>query len=271
MTNKQKMALMLSMEMFLSGCKYNISPDEVLVNKDEDDDYIEFSITDESKNINETVNDLVIDSYVNEEQEETIELEQTLVAEEQLIKPKQIPMIFAYLKNDDELFITYDGESKTIEKFQRVMVLEVFDNWTYVVTYDGDYGYLPLESLEYIPDTFVEVDITDQIVNLYKNNELFFTSDVVTGIDDKTPLGDYEVINKARNINLVGKDYVSFVSYWIDFKNHEYGLHDASWRTNFGGNIYKTNGSHGCVNLPVDVAPTIYDNVSIGTRVLIHR
>ena len=37
-----------------------------------------------------------------------------------------------------------------------------------------------------------------------------------------------------------------------------------------GGDIYKTNGSHGCVNLPKDKAAEIYDLVEIGTPVVIY-
>ena len=37
---------------------------------------------------------------------------------------------------------------------------------------------------------------------------------------------------------------------------------DATWRNSFGGTIYKTNGSHGCVNLPKNAAKTIYENIS---------
>ena len=49
------------------------------------------------------------------------------------------------------------------------------------------------------------------------------------------------------------------------------GLHDANWRKTFGGTIYKTNGSHGCVNLPPAVAKTIYENISAGDPVLCYH
>ena len=37
-----------------------------------------------------------------------------------------------------------------------------------------------------------------------------------------------------------------------------------------GGDIYTYNGSHGCVNLPHDVALKLYDMVDIGTMVVVH-
>ena len=56
----------------------------------------------------------------------------------------------------------------------------------------------------------------------------------------------------------------------MPFIGNSIGLHDASWRWQFGGEIYKTNGSHGCVNLPYNVAQTIYDNILPGTKILVH-
>ena len=67
---------------------------------------------------------------------------------------------------------------------------------------------------------------------------------------------------------LRGADYASPVDYWMPFNGGE-GLHDASWRSNFGGDIYHNSGSHGCVNLPVDVADDVYDMLSVGDRVFV--
>ena len=46
------------------------------------------------------------------------------------------------------------------------------------------------------------------------------------------------------------------------------GIHDADWRDEFGGEIYKTNGSHGCINVPSEVMPELYDMVELGTPVI---
>ena len=46
------------------------------------------------------------------------------------------------------------------------------------------------------------------------------------------------------------------------------GLHDAKWRNKFGGDIYKTSGSHGCVNCPPELAKTIFENIEAGTPVV---
>ena len=53
--------------------------------------------------------------------------------------------------------------------------------------------------------------------------------------------------------------------------NNGIGMHDAKWRSSFGGTIYKTGGSHGCINLPPSVAKTIFDNISAGTPVICYN
>ena len=73
---------------------------------------------------------------------------------------------------------------------------------------------------------------------------------------------------KGRNND--GSKYSSFVNYWMPF-NGAVGLHDATWRSKFGGNIYKYNGSHGCINLPYSVAKKIYENINFNTLIIIYK
>ena len=125
-----------------------------------------------------------------------------------------------------------------------------------------------------VGNTFVEVDITKQHIWYYKNGYLVTQGDIVTGnlsvSGCATPTGVYSLNFKQRDTKLIGQDYESPVSYWMPFIGNSIGLHDASWRWQFGGEIYKTNGSHGCVNLPYNVAQTIYDNILPGTKILVH-
>lgn len=118
---------------------------------------------------------------------------------------------------------------------------------------------------------YVIVSISKQTLEYYEYDKLVLSSKVVTGIHGKTPTGNFRVLNKARNIILKGKDYESFVNYWIAFKGNSFGFHDASWRSNFGGNIYQYNGSHGCVNMPYNKVKQLYNMISIGTPVYIKK
>ena len=118
---------------------------------------------------------------------------------------------------------------------------------------------------------YIIVSISKQTLEYYEYDKLVLFSNIVTGIDGKTPTGTFKVLNKATDIILRGADYASFVNYWIAFKGHSFVFHDASWRSKFGGTIYKTNGSHGCVNMPYSKVKQLYNIVSIGTPVYIKK
>lgn len=68
----------------------------------------------------------------------------------------------------------------------------------------------------------------------------------------------------------VGKDAIlPWISIGEDHLTPALDL-DANWRTEFGGGIYLENGSHGCVNLPPDVAPVIYNAIDYGTAIILY-
>lgn len=121
-----------------------------------------------------------------------------------------------------------------------------------------------------IGDTYVEVNITRQHLWYYKDGKLIVQGDVVTGCKNKntpTYLGVYGLNYKQKGAILKGADYSSKVDYWMPF-NGNIGLHDADWRSSFGGNIYKTNGTHGCINMPKYLAKTIFENIEANTPII---
>lgn len=125
-----------------------------------------------------------------------------------------------------------------------------------------------------IGSTYIEVSISNQRMWCYVDGQCIVDTPVVTGnINIKgraTPSnGVWAIDAKMTNYNLVGEGYNSHVDYWMPF-NGNVGIHNADWRNSFGGNIYKTNGSHGCVNTPKANAKKIYENVSIGTPVVVY-
>ena len=115
-----------------------------------------------------------------------------------------------------------------------------------------------------IGNSYVEIDLTKQHVWVYNDGVMVADSDCVSGnmsLNYGTPAGVYQITYKERNATLIGQGYNSQVSYWMPF-NGNVGLHDAEWRYGqFGGNIYLTNGSHGCVNLPPENAAIIFEKV----------
>ena len=104
---------------------------------------------------------------------------------------------------------------------------------------------------------------------LYLNGECTVETEVVTGKKGMgTPEGFYSVYSKQRNHILRGADYEAFVKYWMPI-NGNVGIHDASWRSKFGGEIYKKSGSHGCINTPSDAMKRIYESVEVGIPVIV--
>ncbi len=120
--------------------------------------------------------------------------------------------------------------------------------------------------------TYVDVDITNQTVTYYENGQAVLSSPCVTGDISKkraTPTGIFAVYGHKKGTYLTGPTWKNWVDYWMPFAGG-CGLHDATWRKAFGGEIYKTNGSHGCVNLPHDIAEQLFGMVNVGTVVIVH-
>lgn len=121
-----------------------------------------------------------------------------------------------------------------------------------------------------IGDTYIEVDMGIQKLYYYEKGVLKLETDVVTGNIRRrmgTPEGVNYVYNKQKNRILRGQGYASPVKFWMPVKG-AVGIHDADWRDEFGGDIYKTAGSHGCINVQPDVMAELYDMVEIGTPVV---
>lgn len=122
-----------------------------------------------------------------------------------------------------------------------------------------------------IGSSYVEADLTNQHLYLYYQGNLVLETDFVSGNMSSsgciTPSGVFGLTYKTTNAVLRGANYETPVSYWMPFHGN-FGMHDATWRTEFGGDIYLTNGSHGCINLPLDKAEAIYGYVSTGFPVI---
>ena len=132
------------------------------------------------------------------------------------------------------------------------------------------------------PDRYIDIDLSEQHVRFYDGSNIIFENDVVTGNTSQghgTPEGVYSLnsVEEGR-IRLEGQEdpvtgqpeYVSYVTYWMPFINNAVALHDATWRYSFGGEIYRTDGSHGCVNLPYEKAAELYGIANVGDVVITH-
>lgn len=125
---------------------------------------------------------------------------------------------------------------------------------------------------EEVGDTYIEVSTNQQKLWFYIDGELYIETDVVTGNVGAraTPKGCHTIFQRQSPAVLVGDDYRTTVNYWLAFTKTGCGIHDATWRSSFGGNIYTYDGSHGCVNTPINEVRQIYDKASIGDKVIVY-
>ena len=143
-------------------------------------------------------------------------------------------------------------------------------------------------------ERWIEVDLSEQKLIAWEGDKPFLESLVSTGLPWwPTPTGEFHIWVKLRATRMQGgsgRYYYNLpnVPYVMYFQNKEiprwrgYGLHGAYWHNDFG-----TRRSHGCVNLPVNVAKQLYfwtspvvpedksvvyaDDEALGTRIVIHE
>ena len=243
----------------LSACTHNVN-EPAIIDTDTDDKTDEEVKNEEPKNDDKvTMPEEKVDETKTEEpkkEEPNVEepkTEEVIVPEE----PKQEEINtnetmttndFAYLKETSTLYDSENDDKQelgSVEKYQKVLRLSTDGNYDYVQTEDLQYGYIESSKLEVLPDMYVEVDISDQTVELYKDKNIILTTLCVTGKDSTpTRIGYFPIKYKTYDTYLKGPGYNSHVYYWMPFDGG-IGLHDA--------------------------AKTIYENVSAGTKVLVHN
>lgn len=132
----------------------------------------------------------------------------------------------------------------------------------------------------------VDVNLTTQFCRFYDSDgTVIWDSYCVTGgwdyekgVMHETPTGTFHLENKQTGVTLIGADldndqkpdYESYVNYWMPFYMNDVGFHDATWRSEFGGDIRSWWGSHGCINLPYDKAVELWDLIVVGDEVVVH-
>jgi lipoprotein-anchoring transpeptidase ErfK/SrfK len=116
----------------------------------------------------------------------------------------------------------------------------------------------------------IVVSISHQMLWAYKGQKVVLSTYVSTGrAGFDTPVGSFAVLTKLPSQTMegvIGGEYynVPDVPSVLYFTNSGHALHGTYWHNNFGMPM-----SHGCVNLPLDVAAWLYDWAPVGTPVLI--
>ena len=152
---------------------------------------------------------------------------------------------------------------------------DIFDCVTNCVSGDREAPYVKndTDTTANFGGNYVEIDLSAQHLWVYNGGTCVVSTDIVSGCVNTghaTPTGLYTIQSKETSRYLIGPGYKSWVNYWMPF-NGGIGLHDADgWRWAYGGSIYQYSGSHGCINMPCSAAKDTYNNVSVGTRVILY-
>lgn len=260
--------------------KPNITKEDESLNAliDKLNQYVNVSITYTFGDQKEVVDGNLINQWIQVDDEQNIILDTNYVDEyvaslrkkyDTIFRPRKFQTSYgkeiSLSKGDYGWWMNYQQESKELaEMIQQGQSGERTPVYRQTAAQYGenDYG-----------DTYIEVNLTAQHVFFYKDGELVFETDCVSGNSSKgnsTREGVYGITYMQRNATLKGEDYETPVSYWMPFDGN-IGLHDATWRGEFGSEIYKSTGSHGCINLPYKIAKDLYGYVKQGTPVIVYK
>lgn len=124
---------------------------------------------------------------------------------------------------------------------------------------------MTLSGLNDIGDSYFEISLDEQHIWLYIDNKLIADTDVVTGLNNteyETPKGIYYVRSLNQHYNMNYGEGSAICDYFILVTPNGIGIHDSKKREMFGGDIYKSNGSHGCINIPPDKAKLFFETLS---------
>ena len=117
-------------------------------------------------------------------------------------------------------------------------------------------------------EKWVLINITLQYLWAYQGDQVLWQGYVSTGLAKfATPTGSFRVLSKLESQTMegvIGGEYynVPDVPDVMYFTDRGHALHGTYWHNNFG-----TPMSHGCVNLPMDVADWMYQWAPVGMRV----
>lgn len=120
----------------------------------------------------------------------------------------------------------------------------------------------------------IVVDRSAQTLSAYNNDELFMHITISTGLLlTPTPRGTFTIFKKTPSRYMQGPlpgistQYYDLpgVPWTLYFTEQGGAIHGAYWHNNFG-----RPWSHGCVNVPLKDAETLYRWADIGTIVIVH-
>ncbi|MBB6391198.1 L,D-transpeptidase family protein [Microbacterium thalassium] len=120
----------------------------------------------------------------------------------------------------------------------------------------------------------IDVNLSTQTTTLYQNGKVYRSWAISSGLPaTPTPTGNFRVFahTAIQDLGALCYDPTRTDSYctedvpWLTWFAPDIAFHGAYWHNNFGNQM-----SHGCVNMPINVAKFVYDWAPIGTEVSVH-
>ncbi|MGZ0711538.1 L,D-transpeptidase (plasmid) [Coraliomargarita sp. W4R53] len=131
---------------------------------------------------------------------------------------------------------------------------------------------LPVKSTEFTTaatERRIEVNLSSQTTSLFENDKVVNSWPISSGLPGTpTHTGSFRIFAHVPIQDMgcfEGAQYCTEDVQWVTYFNGDEAFHGAYWHNNFG-----TEMSHGCVNMPVDVAKFVYDWAPTGTEVWVH-
>ena len=221
------------------------------------------------------------------------------------INPKDLPEDFEPVRLSEwfkEHATYYKSEEEANEHFyEQVMVLDRYNHEERYMEWriDGEWRrfYLneipvvdmwlrtiPKNSTEFVPKFYtheyqipdeligyegnwIEIDLSEQVLYFHSGADLVAGFRVSTGKHGtETNPGLFKIYATYTKYTMSGIDYHTENIPWVMFYHHEFSIHGADWHDNFG-----TPMSHGCVNMTVNDAEWVYNNIEKHDYVHIHE
>lgn len=125
---------------------------------------------------------------------------------------------------------------------------------------------------------FIEVDLSQQKMYLWKGGRMERSYQVSTGLYYPTPTGEYAIMNKADNA--FSAIFGVYMPFWMAFNYQNdigayVGIHELPYKLVNGLKVYRfgnyigSKKTGGCVALNPGEAKEVYDWANVGTRVRI--
>lgn len=130
-------------------------------------------------------------------------------------------------------------------------------------------------SKDWDPKNYTEISLSEQKVYVFRKGKVAFSCRCISGLpvkDRATRTGAYFVKEHRPEYTMTGDDYRTHVKHWVRITWTGTGFHPATWQpwSRWTKTMYKTKGSHGCLNLEPSDAEKIYNMVKYREAVFIH-